>query len=277
MDKTTAYNLGYAMRLGMELAKNPKIVCDGTEWITFKPNGQENKGRKILIDAESGQILGGSLPRAMQGTKIKDLKNNLRGQKAKNATYTAIKINNARPPSMSEPDQEKIHNAQNVEQLHLTPEQKHYISLYTEDGFEDLNYCLRNDLPLDDELMVKNLDEVINKMPAKEDFTVFRYCGNKVFSELENNGFIVDKGYLSTTTSEGCLQDFFNQDAMAKNPKFLIINVSKGTPAASIREVSSNDIENEILLKRNTRLTLRNKKKAVNNGVEAEYYYVDAT
>lgn len=85
MDVTTAFKLGFAMRLGMSYAKNG-MASDSAEWKTFKPNGQEGKGRKVLIDGESGQILGGSLPRTMQGTHIKDLKSNFAKQKTAKAT-----------------------------------------------------------------------------------------------------------------------------------------------------------------------------------------------
>ncbi len=89
MDKTTAYNLGYAMRLGMEYAKN-NLARDGAEWRTFKPNGQENKGRKVLIDAESGQILGGSIPQSIRGANIKELRNKFKEQKTAKQNTNAI-------------------------------------------------------------------------------------------------------------------------------------------------------------------------------------------
>ncbi len=81
MDVQTAYRLGYFMRLGMELAKNPNLVCDDAKWITIHPNGKDKTGRKALIDGDSGEIIGGSLPQSVKGTNIKQLKNKFKEQK----------------------------------------------------------------------------------------------------------------------------------------------------------------------------------------------------
>ena len=281
MDLIIAFQIGYAFRLGYEFARKPNLVSDDAKWITIHPNGRRNKGRRALIDSASGQIIGGSIPQSVRGTNIKDLKNKLdkkeNASSGSNVTYTLIKIEKGRPPSMSEADQDEIHNVQNVEQLNLTAEQRNYVELYSEDGYRTLNKSLREETSIVDPQMLKCLDEIIDRMPAKKDMTVFRYCGEQALLELDKNGFMVDKGYLSTTTSDGCLQDFFKNDKKVSSAKYLIINVPKGTSAASIREISSNDSENEVLLKRNTRLTLKGKHKVKCNGVEIEYYYVDAT
>jgi hypothetical protein len=57
--KPTAFNLGLAFRAGYEFSRKKKMAADSAQWITVKPNGQENKGRPVLIESTTGTILGG--------------------------------------------------------------------------------------------------------------------------------------------------------------------------------------------------------------------------
>ena len=65
MDKHQAFNIGKAYKIGYNLSKR-FLAQDAAEWITVHPNGkgvslkgEDIKGRHVLIDKESGQVLGG--------------------------------------------------------------------------------------------------------------------------------------------------------------------------------------------------------------------------
>ena len=62
---------------------------DEAKWITIHPNGKgnsakgkEKKGRAVLIDGDTGKILGGAIPKKLQGSSIKKIKNNFSNLKA---------------------------------------------------------------------------------------------------------------------------------------------------------------------------------------------------
>lgn len=46
-------------RLSSFLGMDASMALDASQWITVKPNGPEHKGQPVLIDKESGKILGG--------------------------------------------------------------------------------------------------------------------------------------------------------------------------------------------------------------------------
>lgn len=54
-----AFRLGMAYGMGRAWARIQSLAQDADKWITVKPNGEENKGRPVLIDGESGTIKGG--------------------------------------------------------------------------------------------------------------------------------------------------------------------------------------------------------------------------
>lgn len=63
-DTKLAYKLGRAFRLGIAFALGRKhsansLAQDDAKWITVHPNGAENKGSPVLLDDETGEILGG--------------------------------------------------------------------------------------------------------------------------------------------------------------------------------------------------------------------------
>lgn len=63
-DTKLAYKLGRAFRLGLAFALGCKhsansLAQDDAKWITVHPNGAENKGSPVLLDDETGEILGG--------------------------------------------------------------------------------------------------------------------------------------------------------------------------------------------------------------------------
>lgn len=59
MESVKAELMGLAFALGVLYAKGKTITFDEAKWITVKPNGAENKGRPMLIESETGQVLGG--------------------------------------------------------------------------------------------------------------------------------------------------------------------------------------------------------------------------
>lgn len=66
MNDKDAKNAGRAYRLGRAFADGRRysrrqLAEDAAEWITVKPNGQNGKGRPVLIDGETGKVLGGMI------------------------------------------------------------------------------------------------------------------------------------------------------------------------------------------------------------------------
>ena len=51
--------MGVAFSLGRRFANRQTLAQDEAKWITVKPNGEENKGSHVLIDNETGEVLGG--------------------------------------------------------------------------------------------------------------------------------------------------------------------------------------------------------------------------
>lgn len=51
--------MGVAFSLGRMFANRQTLAQDEAKWITVKPNGDENKGSHVLIDNETGEVLGG--------------------------------------------------------------------------------------------------------------------------------------------------------------------------------------------------------------------------
>ena len=67
MDAERAKELGRAFRLGMAWGKGVSMAQDDAQWITVHPNGKGAnangdpiKGRPVLIDSDTGEILGGA-------------------------------------------------------------------------------------------------------------------------------------------------------------------------------------------------------------------------
>lgn len=67
MDVERAEELGRAFRLGMAWGKGVSMAQDEAKWITVHPNGtganangDPIKGRPVLIDSDTGEILGGA-------------------------------------------------------------------------------------------------------------------------------------------------------------------------------------------------------------------------
>ena len=67
MDAERAEELGRAFRLGMAWGKGVSMAQDDAQWITVHPNGKGAnangdpiKGRPVLIDSDTGEILGGA-------------------------------------------------------------------------------------------------------------------------------------------------------------------------------------------------------------------------
>ena len=77
MNDKDAKNAGRAYRLGRAFADGRRysrrqLAEDAAEWITVKPNGQNAKGRPVLIDGETGKVLGG-MGGKFTGRNIKDV------------------------------------------------------------------------------------------------------------------------------------------------------------------------------------------------------------
>lgn len=67
MDAEKARKIGRAFRLGMAWGKGVSMAQDDAQWITVHPNGKgvnangdPIKGRPVLIDSDTGEILGGA-------------------------------------------------------------------------------------------------------------------------------------------------------------------------------------------------------------------------
>ena len=80
MDTEKAGKIGRAFRLGMAWGKGVSMAQDEAKWITVHPNGtganangDPIKGRPLLIDDETGSILGGMGGKG-KGKKLTDFK-----------------------------------------------------------------------------------------------------------------------------------------------------------------------------------------------------------
>lgn len=88
--KPTAFNLGLAFRAGYEFSRKKKMAADSAQWITVKPNGQENKGRPVLIESTTGTILGGMGGR-FNGQKVGSLVEAKKRRQARSAKRLSLR------------------------------------------------------------------------------------------------------------------------------------------------------------------------------------------
>ena len=113
MNNMNAQKLGTAFRLGMAFARGlryRKDIAQDDKWITVKPNGAENKGRPVLIESTTGQILGGMGGR-FNGQSVKQLGESRRRRQARVSRREALrtKRNESQKLDLSLP--EKINKA----------------------------------------------------------------------------------------------------------------------------------------------------------------------
>lgn len=79
MDKNTAHKIGAAFRKGLAFKKGREfLTSDEDRWITVKPNGKENKGRPVKIDADTGEIKAG-MGGKFNGQKISEARKSFSG------------------------------------------------------------------------------------------------------------------------------------------------------------------------------------------------------
>lgn len=94
-----AFRLGMAYGMGRAWARIQSLAQDADKWITVKPNGEENKGRPVLIDGETGTIKGG-MGGKFTGKNIRqDWKQNNKGEqkgaKPANQSSNGERVQNA--------------------------------------------------------------------------------------------------------------------------------------------------------------------------------------
>ena len=236
------------------------IAKDEAKWITVHPNGPDAKGRPVLIDEESGKVLGG------MGGKFNG--------------ETLSKKKSSTSSKQSSPKK-------------LSQGQIDAIDYYASGNGMYINQSLRQGESLDehDTRFVADLDEALD-VPLGEQ-TLFRSVDAKVlfgdmsqfeFSQLQdaiiygdNNKFnkkIVDRvnssvgktytdnGYMSTTRNQEIADDWGDFTG-SDNPIVLKIKTNKNTKGRNISEISpkmkeaeENDPQEETLLSRNQKYRL---------------------
>lgn len=103
MDKQTAHRIGLAFRMGLAFCKGREYLAgDADKWITVKPNGEENKGRPVKIDADTGEVKAGMGGR-FNGQKISEARSSFSGPRI-TQTQRQKKESNSRknPQKMTE-------------------------------------------------------------------------------------------------------------------------------------------------------------------------------
>ena len=76
-----AKKLGKAFKLGLSFARGRRfsgVAMDSDKWITVKPNGENNTGRPVLIDGETGEIKAG-MGGKFNGQKISEARKSFSG------------------------------------------------------------------------------------------------------------------------------------------------------------------------------------------------------
>ena len=236
------------------------IAKDEAKWITVHPNGPDNKGRPVLIEEESGRILGGV------GGKL-----------------NGEKLSKKNVPSSPKQTSSKT----------LTQGQIDAIDYYVSGDGMYINQFLRRGESLDDhdKRFIADLDKVLDEPIGEQ--TLYRSVDAKVlfgdmsqfeFSQLQDaiiygdhnkfNKKLVDRvnssvgriytenGYMSTTRNQEIADDW-GGDTGSDNPIVLKIKTNKNTTGRNVSDISpkikeaeENVPQEETLLSRNQKYRL---------------------
>lgn len=221
---------------------NPNIM----RWITVKD--KENKSQKILIKKKDGTILGG-IGGTETGNKISDVfdKNSfIQKQKKKSDNFRKTAISGS-----------KANESCDILNMQLTKSERTAIELYTDLDFSDINKILRNNKKYDKDAFpeeyerlltnINHISNVLKRAKTKEPIIVYRGIDEKfintISDKLKIGSMFKDDGFCSTTTNIKVTNNF-----SSKNGYLFEIHVPKGSHAVSVKSISANESEDEILL-----------------------------
>lgn len=139
----------------------------------------------------------------------------------------------------------------------LTEEEKKALFKYSLDGYMLINQRLREVYPIDTDDVRKNIeliDSALSKFiflkPLKVTRKIFIYGSFKNYlNEIEKKGFILDKGFQSTSLSTNVFNNFYNV--------LLEIDIYNPFCGAFIAPICSNPDEEEFLIKRDTKILIK--------------------
>ena len=182
-------------------------------------------GRKVKLDSETGEIVGGNLPKEMQGTKIGDFGKNIEKVKPKASEKKPAesKADNAKPASTSSsvanlpPDWKLPEHLASVAKKLPKAARGHFAEYSDAIGF-DMNSALRNGDDLNDteRPIAKTISATIAKH-GKLDKPITSYRGMsfrhpedyKAFMDkLEGSGTFQSKGFWSTSMDPHLAAEF---------------------------------------------------------------------
>lgn len=140
----------------------------------------------------------------------------------------------------------------------LTSSQQSALKTYTGSAFSSINSSLRNTgkPPASYAETVKQMDAAFTNAAAKKDFMVHRgFAGQAVQiaiqkGEFKVGGTMIDKGYVSTTSSVDVANGF--KGGSSSSGYNMLINVKKGQPIAPVDSFSNFKGEKEFVLPRNS-------------------------
>lgn len=133
MNNMNATKLGRAFRLGMAFARGAKYrkgIAQDDKWITVKPNGENAKGRPVLL-GDNGEIKGG-MGGKFNGQKLSEARKSFSGPRITQEQRTSKKNNIS---AMSDDEiSKRMYDIGSRMQLPRTTEaeKKHYYELQAE-------------------------------------------------------------------------------------------------------------------------------------------------
>lgn len=146
----------------------------------------------------------------------------------------------------------------------ITASQRYAIRRYTGTYYEEINNKLRFDIDPEEEGTrdlinndIPNIDAALKASPGLAEDTVV-YRGVAYNPKLNVGDTIMDKGFMSTSADPEIAEGFATQFEGDEEVAVFEINCAKGLRAAYVSNVGSNSVESEVLLARNTELSITN-------------------
>ena len=186
--------MGVAFSLGRRFANRQTLAQDEAKWITVKPNGEENKGSHVLIDNETGEVLGG-MGGKFTGKHISAVPK--RGKEEQPGAQA--KIDRAHSNKNKDADSQKAPSKQTVKQT-VEKLAKFHIR-FNMDSFKNVSEDVRN-------RNIERLAQLIDSIKGMGEYLSRSYG---IESVVEN---------ISPTTIAKTELDFFGRQKLVFNSSF---------------------------------------------------------
>ena len=269
--------------------KEEKFVASTMRWITIKD--ERDRNQHILIKKKDGTVIAG-MGGEHNGEKLKDVFDELgdkrdeieQREQSKSRTSQLLTkamantkvldkkelkkyVTDFRKKATLGPSYHISHSIRNK----VNYDEYSSINAYTGSGFKTINKLLRNpdyyEKEHPEELSdsareyyegyIKNIHSALKNNPTKVNTVVYRGIKKTLMEKLEGieaGDIITDDGFVSTSTSK-TQADKFSQ-------KFdggytMTILVPKGSQAATVKDMSHFDTENEILINKKARFEVK--------------------